>query len=437
VAFAFAGCVSVDEDALNARKALQSGKTSEAVTWAEELANESHYSRNLGAVEAGRVQMLAGNHVAAEKWFRTAVDSALDRKEAQPKIKLGDVGNTLLSATITDDRTREYYLAPYELNLALEYAILTQAFNGRRNDALVDARLAVYVQDNLAETYGADLKKSADSGDAQASTAADSVYRDQSAALKEMMAATRNSWENPTLWWLTGLLFEADGEKAMAWQSYRKAAAVRADNPVFAAAAARAERDAVTPARGLAKLVVLYEDGFVPLRESLKIPVPIYTGMSIDIPMYKSGAYAPAHVAISGAEKLVAAVPTLDVRALAARDLDEHLPGVILRNITRAAVQAGAQAAVNANGNQYAKVAVFVGNAVVSAIRKADTRSWTTLPDGQQVWCEDAMKPGDYGIGCSVNGATVQVPVTLRAGETKLLWIVGGVGGFRTAQATL
>ncbi len=437
-AIAFGGCVSVQDDAIAARRNLDGGDPAQAVAWADDLATDSYYTKNLGAVEAGRVRLLTGDTSGAEKWFRQAVDSVVDRKEWSPKIKLGDIGNTVLSSTVTDDRTREYYLPPYEINFAFQYAILAQALNGKREDALVDSRLAVYVQDSLAQTYGADVQKKVAGDDPKANASADRATASQTAQLQEMMAASRNSWENPVLWWLTGILFEADGDTEMAWQSYRKARAVRDNCAVFAKAAERADANRRTPEKGKAKLVVLYEEGFVPLRESMKIPVPIYTGFGIDIPMYRNkSAYRPNAVSISGATNLVAACPALDVRSLAARDLSEQLPGVILRNITRAAVQAGAQAAVNAAGNKYAKIGVFVANAIVTAMRKADTRSWTTLPDGQQVWEDGAMIPGNYQVGVNVNGRTISVPVTLGADETVLVWIADLGHTFRAGTAKL
>ncbi len=428
------GCVSVDNDAVHAQESIRADQAVRAVEWSEKLAEDSVYSKNLGTVEAGRVKMLCGDFASAEGWFRKAVDSAVDRKETAPKIKLGDVGNTILASTVTDDRTREYYLAPYEINLALTYGLIAQAVNGRREDALADARLAVYIQDNLAETYGADVVKAAKTDNASAAK----LYGQQSAQMADVMAGTRNSWENPVLWWLTGVLFEADGDLEMAWQSYRKANAVRGGNAVFAADVARADSGTRTPAPGFAKLVVVYEEGLVPIRKSLKVPVPLYTMMSVDLPQYdEKGAYGPSRVSIAGAQGAIAAAPALDVRALAYRDLDEHLTGIIVRNITRATTQAGVQAAVNYAGNDYAKLAMFVGNAVVSAIRSADTRSWVTLPDGQQVWEDGAMKPGSYQIGVTVNGRQVTVPVTLAAGQTRLLWIADCGLGFKTAAATL
>ena len=259
---------------------------------------------------------------------------------------------------------------------------------------------------------------------------------DQDKALEAMIAATRNSWENPLLWWLTGVMFEADGQLDMAWQSYRKAAATGPNCPLFAADAARADKGA-TPARGKAKLVVVYDQGFVPRRESLKIPIPVYTGFSIDIPKYPDEPFADNRVEVAAAAGATPAAPAVNVRSLAARDLKEKLPGVIVRNVTRAAVQAGAQAAVNAAGNEYAQLAMFAGNMIVSALRSADVRSWATLPAAQQAWCAHSLEPGTHEVRVMVNGRTVTARVPLAAGETRVLWLADLGGTLRGASASL
>lgn len=435
---ALTGCVTADGEARAMRESLLAGNVAPVAQWSRELATESSYSKNLGKVEAGKVALLAGESGSAEQWFRAAVDSAVDRSESDPKINVGDAANAALAGTLTDDRTMEYYLAPYELNLALAYGIVAQLMNGKREDALVDARLSVYVQDTLSKTYGEDMRKPAEEQDEKAASAGSGICANETSALSVMMESTRNSWENPVLWWLSGALFEADGDLEMAWQSYRKAAACRPENKVFAADAARADKATVAPARGRAKLLVVYEEGLMPLRESLKIPVPLYTAMSIDIPTYADKSpYVPGQVQVSVATNRSAAVPALDVRALAVRDLSERLPGVVARNITRAAVAAGAQAAVNAAGNEYAKAAVLLANAIATAVRRADTRTWISLPDGQQVWSAGDIAPGDYSVGVTANGRSVSVPVSLKAGDAKLLWISDCGSIFKTAAMSL
>ena len=445
----FAGCLSYDEGAANAVSAVRAGDAASALKWSEGLA-ESDRSSRLGTVESGRVNLLAGRTAAAEANFRKAIDSAIDRKEKDPVIKLGDAVGTAMAATLTDDWSITYYLPPYGINLALEYGILAQLFNGKREDALVDARLACYVQDKLGDEYGADLKRlDQESGAEDREKTRDEVDRivdEQNAALNEMIAATRNSWENPVLWWLTGVLFEADGDWEAAAQSYRRAGTTGAGNPFFEADLKRADTGRFSPSAGRAKLVVVFEDGFVPRRAALKIPLQLYATMSIDIPMYAGvGAYSPRTVSFAGSKGPTPAALGLNIRSLAARDLSESMPGIITRNVTRAAVNVGmevaARSAYRATDNSGVGAAILAGvkiaNLVMALSRAADTRSWVTLPEAQYVWCDGDMAPGDYRLGVTVDGMSSTVPVSLAAGETKLLWIADCGGGLRHQCATI
>ena len=430
-----AGCLSYDQGAANAVAAIGRGDAASALKWSEDLADSGRSSR-LGTVETGRISMLAGSNTLAEACFRKAIDAAIDHQEKDPVIKLGDAAGTAMAATVTDDWSIEYYLSPYEINLALEYGILAQLLNGRREDALVDARLAAYVQDKLGDEYGADLKKRVETGgkgdQEKTKGEVDRIVGEQSQALNEMIAATRNSWENPVLWWLTGILLEADGDWEGAAQSYRRAGTTGAGNPFFETDMQRADTGSRTPTASKSKLVVIFEDGFVPRRAALKIPLRIYATMSIDIPTYQDvGAYVPRSVLFAGSKGATPAALGLNVRSLAGRTLSEAMPGVITRNVTRAAVNVGIQAAARASGNNYVKLGAEVANLLMVCARSADTRSWVTLPEAQYVWCDGDMAPGEYQFGVTVDGNTSTVPVSLAAGETKLLWVSNCGGGLR------
>ena len=442
-----AGCLSYDREAANAVAAIECGDAATALKWSADLADSSRSSR-LGVVETGRISMLAGSNTLAEACFRRAIDAAIDHKEKDPVIKLGDAAGTAMAATVTDDWSMEYYLSPYEINLALEYGILAQLFNGRREDALVDSRLAIYVQDKLGDEYGADLKKREDTGgkgDAEKTQGeVERISGEQNQALNEMIAATRNSWENPVLWWLTGVLLEADGDWEGAGQSYRRAGTIGAGNPFFEADMKRADTGARTPTAGKAKLVVIFEDGFVPRRAALKIPLRIYATMSIDIPTYQNvGAYAPRTVSFAGSKGATPAALGLNVRSLAGRTLSEAMPGIITRNVTRAAVNVGisigGRAAARANGKwgPWVWLCAEIVNLCMVCSRDADTRTWVTLPEAQYVWCDGDMAPGDYQFGVTVDGVSSTVPVSLAAGETKLLWVSNCGGGLRHQCATI
>ena len=444
-----AGCLSYDQGAANAVAAIRSGDAASALKWSADLADSSRSSR-LGVVESGRISMLAGSNTLAEACFRKAIDAAIDHKEKDPVIKLGDAVGTAMAATVTDDWSIEYYLSPYEINLALEYGILAQLFNGKREDALVDARLAIYVQDKLGDEYGTDLKKREETGgkgDAEKTKGeVERISGEQNQALNEMIAATRNSWENPVLWWLTGVLLEADGDWEGAGQSYRRAGTTGTGNPFFEADMKRADTGTPAPIAGRSKLVVIFEDGFVPRRAALKIPLRLYATMSIDIPTYQNvGAYAPRTVSFAGSKGATPAALGLNIRSLAGRTLSEAMPGIITRNVTRAAVnvgmEVGGRAAYRASDNSgagaVALAIVEIANLIMVCSRDADTRSWVTLPDAQYVWCDGDMVPGDYQFGVTVDGVSSTVPVSLTAGETKLLWIANCGGGLRHQCATI
>ena len=427
-----AGCLSYDRSAANAVAAIGCGDAATALKWSEDLADSSRSSR-LGTVETGRICMLAGSNTLAEACFRKAIDAAIDRQEKDPVIKLGDAAGTAMAATVTDDWSIEYYLSPYEINLALEYGILAQLFNGRREDALVDARLACYVQDKLGDEYGADLKKRNETGgkgdEEKTKGEVERISGEQNEALNEMIAATRNSWENPVLWWLTGVLLEADGDWEGAAQSYRRAGTTGAGNPFFEADLKRADKGLRTPTAAKSKLVVIFEDGFVPRRAALKIPLRLYATMSIDIPTYQNvGAYAPRAVSFAGSKGVTPAALGLNVRSLAGRTLSEAMPGIITRNVTRAAVNVGISiggraAAANRDWGPAIWLCAEIANLCMVCAREADTRTWVTIPDAQYVWCDGEMAPGDYQFGVKVDGVSSILPVSLAAGETKLLWI--------------
>ena len=440
-----AGCLSYDRDAANAVSAIGRGDAAAALKWSTDLADSGRSSR-LGVVETGRIFMLAGSNTFAEACFRKAIDAAIDHKEKDPVIKLGDAAGTAMAATVTDDWSIEYYLSPYEINLALEYGILAQLFNGKREDALVDARLACYVQDKLGDEYGTDLKKREEGAEARTRGEVDRIVGEQNAALNEMIAATRNSWENPVLWWLTGVLFEADGDWEAAGQSYRRAGTTGTGNPFFEADMKRADTGTPAPIAGRSKLVVIFEDGFVPRRAALKIPLRLYATMSIDIPTYQNiGAYVPRSVSFAGSKGATPAALGLNIRSLAGRTLSEAMPGIITRNVTRAAVnvgmEVGGRAAYRASDNSgagaVALAIVEIANLIMVCARDADTRSWVTLPDAQYVWCDEDMASGDYQLGVTIDGITSTIPVSLAAGETKLLWIANCGGGLRHQCATI
>ena len=71
-------------------------------------------------------------------------------------------------------------------------------------------------------------------------------------------------------------------------------------------------------------------------------------------------------------------------------------------------------------------------------VATAEEDALSMYPEGVcGVWCDGDMAPGDYRLGVTVDGMSSTVPVSLAAGETKLLWIADCGGGLRHQCATI
>ena len=419
--FAFlGGCVSIDRDTRHVRAALQSNQREEAQKYFEKMKEgsaEEGLSQALYEVEAARVGHLLGAEDEAAGLFRKAVDRAIDRSENEPELRLTSLGANALASTMMDDRVRAYGLSAYEVNFALLYAILSQEALGLREDALVDARLAVYAQDQLAETYGADLEKARAAVNEDAQKMTDYSMKD----LETVMEATRNSWENPVLWWLTGVLFETNRETEMAVKSYEKAAAVSPGNAFFQAEAATVRSRRALQANE-ARLIVIAQEGLISERKNRKLVLPIYTAISVDIPYYADAPYVPPTASLAVDGRTVPLTFALNVQSLAYRDLKERMPGVMARNIARALSAAAMQAAAQASGDSAVKVSVALANLTLALMRSSDLRSWRTLPMGVYVTRVDPLPAGERRVRVTCGERVLEKTLTLKPGETRV-WL--------------
>jgi len=187
-------------------------------------------------------------------------------------------------------------------------------------------------------------------------------------------------------------------------------------------------------------VLLLVEESFVPQRQSMKIPLPLGSAVvSVDFPLYQHGAYAP--MALDVREKnqsLGMSALAVSVQALAYRDLKEKIPGIVVRNVTRAAVRLAAQEVARAQNSDALSIAVLAVSAAATAINRADTRAWYTLPMAIQLY-RGRVAPGNQIIEVrnQVTGFVTRVPVTVAQGETRIVWMADLGGNARVATASL
>ena len=460
------GCATHSAGAGTAISSLKAGDTTSALLWSEKL-KLSGRSGDLGCVESGRIKMLAGDFSGSLTDFETAIDTVLEETENGPAIKVGSVGSTLLASTFADDTVRKYNLAPYEVIQLLHYQTLNYLFNGDPQGAAVEMRRTVFAQDAIAEQFAGEVEEAQEEAQEEADQAQADTKAKAMAAVNEKMASlgpalvrTRSAHENGLAWYLCGLMFEKLGEPSNATLCYRKAWELSPDSPcvtkdflrllqtqdrqAFINLVLKNNMDINELTRGSTEIVVIYEEDLISQRHAEKIPIPIpdfqgaITMVSIDFPSYSDSAYQPSLLTISAeGQQLGVTEPAVYLQSLAYRDLKDKIPGVVLRNVTRAITKVATQQAAN-QGNAYTKYGMMAFNAASSLAATSDTRAWYSIPMVTQLY-RGSISPGTHILECCspLSGTPLSIPVTITEGETRLVWIADTGGIAVTATASL
>ena len=453
------GCVSPNTAVDRARNDLRSGNYLAAQTWANDIKTSS-FSKELGALESGRVHMLTGEFEASVVDFDTAIETVLAKTETGPVINLSDGAGNLAAATLTDDRTRIYRIPPYEFIQALTYQMWNYIFLGKPDAAQVEARRVVFAQDEMAEKYGPTVQ-SGRSGLTGSNVGAMGVVDSRMETMAPVLEKTRCSYENGLAWYFCGILFELDNDTSNARLAYQKAWELSPGNPyverdmlrlarsetpdVFADLMARSHLPPESLNRTPTEIVLVVEEGFIPQRYSVKIPLPLIgtSATSVDFPMYREDNHQPMPLRLSAdAAELGMLMPTLFLQSLAYQDLKEKIPGIVVRNVTRATTRIAAQQVANHAGNSEWAVAlktcIFIFNLTSAVINKADTRAWYTLPTATHLY-RGNVTPGEHTLTLAnqANGRTISIPVSVAQGETRLIWVADIAGLSRVVTASM
>ena len=113
------------------------------------------------------------------------------------------------------------------------------------------------------------------------------------------------------------------------------------------------------------------------------------------------------------------------------------MPGIVVRNVTRAVTKVAAQQAVNNQNDGTMKLGMMAFNAVSSLASTSDTRAWYSIPMATQLY-RGSISAGTHRLECRspISGASLTIPVTVAEGETRLVWIAdtGGIAVVATAS---
>ena len=458
VALFSSGCATHSQNAGMAISRMKAGDTAAALRWSEKL-KQSVFSKDLGYLESGRIKMLSGDFAGSRADFATAIDKIIEESETGPVIRVGSIGSTVAASTVADDTVRNYELSSYEIIQLLHYQTLNYLFSGDPEGASVEMRRTVFAQDAIAEKYSKEIAKAQATANANQVKAMNAVQA-KMANMGPALERVSSSYENGMAWYFCGLVFEKQGDAANASLCYRKAQELAPgnacilkdflrmlrtqDQQAFDGLVVQHDVDVKSLTRSPTEIVVLYEESVISERKAEKIPIPIpdfrgaITLVAADFPVYNDPAYTPVPlVLVDGGTDIGVTEPAVYLQSLAYRDLKDKMPGVVVRNVTRAVTKVAAQQVANNRNDDLMKIGMMAINAASSLATTADTRAWYSIPMVTHLY-RGSLSAGTHTLECRnpVSGKTFAVPVSVADGETRLVWIAdtGGIAVAATAS---
>jgi len=406
------GCASHNRELADIRASLIAGDVDAAVAEFEET--DPKESDLLYLLERGYMMHLAGRWEESNAAFEAAENRADD-------LFTKSLSRHAVSF-LSNDLALPYRSVPHELQFIQYYRSFNYVALGQPQEALVEARKAsAYLAEYAKQTEGQELFRQ----DAflqyftgllyeSEQEVNDAIISFRDAAHRYDEYAAAYGWSAPP--WLDADYFAAASHLSLQWE----VDSLRARDSTVAQRALEGDEH---------NLLVFFETGFVPFRESVKITLPVFkTAEAADgenaelvsaehyVDRYSDDVYAyekgkvkldkvvsfafPALVELPQeivnceleleTGEVVEAFQVLDLAAIAQADFQRRIPGIMLKTVARAlakdAAREGAQDADEGLG--------WIVNMVNVATEQADTRGWILLP-GQFHMLKTTAEPGE------------------------------------------
>ena len=357
------GCATYSQQAISMRDNLLAGRADLARIAAEK--EDDDQDDVLASLNKGMLRRMTDDYVGSNRIF----ESAKRRIDALYGISVTD---TAASLTI-NDAIRDYTGDRYEQVLLHAYMAMNYLELGELDAARV-------------EMLQADVK---------------------------MMEWGDQPDEDPFVRYLAGMIFEALGEPDQALVSYRKARNIylaasnkqHIDVPVmlkkdllrllavmglwdeYRQLQAESGLDGFKPTEldgSFGELIVILNNGLAPIRTEAAIMTyasEVQNLVRVAFPVYQTEPAPAKSSRLRVAGKRIELETVENIDGLARHALDQEMPLIMTRAIARAVVKYQSQQSAN---EQHA-LAGFLLTVTNLATERADTRSWTTLPDEIQM----------------------------------------------------
>ena len=408
-------------------------------------------------LEHGRAAQLFGAREISRNDFATAI-AAVRSNEERALISAGQIGANLASFA-TNDNALPYAGEGYERILLHHYQALNYLLAADLSGAGVEFRWANSEQQEALKRHQQELDKA--EREAQEKNvgrpAENNEFQRRYAQLDEAAGRIKNSFQNAYSFYLSGVVYELRGEENDAYIDYKKALEIYPENvyvqqDVLRLArrlqmqddlAALAKRfpalyntSSVTTRSGAGEVILIYEEGFVPPREEIKLPILLPGSLvTLAFPYYRGPwrVYRPLEV-LNGNELLGRTELLCDVRALAVKSLQEKMPILLTRQVVRAVSKALAQKAAREQFGSLGELGMMAYSVISE---NADLRSWLTLPENVQI-LRINMPAGPQRLRLQSPNSLLgtEIAVDVKSGGTTIVYAVKTGDRFHTAAVS-
>lgn len=359
--------------------------------------------------ELGRINQIQGRASASQEAFSQAI-TRYQQTDADARIQVSSLASDTASL-ITNDNARPYQAPDYERIFTRAYQALNYWQDNDVTGTAVELRAAASAQRLAATRRDKEIAKAEQAADENAVNL--NQFEGYFQGLNVAVGSVKASFQNAWTFYLSALFWEAHGEYNDALVDYKKALEIHPNADFIKADVQRVSRalDGQRSDQGL--VAVLYEQGYVPPRQELNLPIATPHGIfSVEFPTY-SPQNKPRpdtlRVQDSARQPLAQTRVLADVGGLAAKDLKERLPGMLVRQTLRATAKYNVQKKANADFGALGAFATQLYNLVSE---QADRRSWLTLPAYAQA-ARFPLPQGEHTLTLSSpqGSANLTVPV--------------------------
>jgi hypothetical protein len=416
----------------NVNKAQQQGDFKQAISLIPPR-SQGDGSYNLSLLEKARLEFLANNNEQSLIDFEKAY-KLIQQAQLAAKLELSR-GIDNVAAVMSNDNAIRYDIPLYEQSMLHSYQALNYIAQHNLSGALVEVRRANLVQEQAIKANKNSLNEY------QEKSGSGDRYNQQYPAMDNLIGNIKNGFQNAYTFYLSALLYEAAGNSNDAYIDYKKALEIYPDNSYLQRDVWRlANRLSMSSDISLLKarlpqsitlnkdpelgqVIFIVENGIVAAQEEIAINLPIFTSQnnmrfySVALPSYQNHlrTYSPLNINYQG--KSYQSEEIVRIQSLAAKQLKDDLPVIITRQITRLVAKEKLRQQLARNNGELGSIFASLYN---MATEKADTRSWSTLPDSIHILRLN-LSPGEHSLMVNINNQSQKVNVTIAPNKITLI----------------